>query len=147
MAFLIQFQRRAIESLKSHLFRPRHAIEDIHHLRSVISGNFTCDGVSLDILGVSKGVGTCSDIHGMDVLVLGWSKSHRCRAANEISLEKIKRCAYAVLLRQATEEEAKSQHFAPDVAVLCVELLRITDIASDYTNFQSTGLYACYAAI
>ena len=146
MGSIRQFQRRAIESLRSHMVEPRHPIESVYSLRPVISANFLMldNKQPLKVLGISDGVGTCSDIHGMNVLVL--SADQRSRLQREISLAEIENCAYAVFLRPATQKEAKKEGFNPVYSFFCVELLRITDIAIGYTNMEPTGSRAYYVA-
>lgn len=146
MASIRQFQRRAIESLQSHMVEPRHPIESVYSLRPVISANFLMldNQQPLKVLGISDGTGTCSDIHGMNILVL--SADQRSRPQHEVSLVEIQSCAYAVLLRPATQKEAKKEGFNLVYSFFCVELLRITDIATDYTNMELTGRRAYYVA-
>ena len=64
MAGILQFQRRAIEHLRHRADgRPVDFLRHAHR--------FTLhDGTALHALGVSTGVGTCSDVHGMNVLVM-----------------------------------------------------------------------------
>ena len=154
MGSIRQFQRRAIERLWLHITKPRHPIESIYSLRSVLSDNLiisesdnliTKDARPLAILGISDGVGTCSDIHGMNVLVLS---DHLLSQSNhKVTLPQIKDCTYAVLFHQASKEEAEREGFHRDAGIACVELLRVMDISFQYTNLQATGHRAYYVAV
>lgn len=63
MGLVLQTQRRGIEELHKHA-------EPLPHL-DITTPLVLPDGTPLHILGVSNGVGSCSDIHDMDVLVVG----------------------------------------------------------------------------
>lgn len=145
MALILQFQRRAIESLKRHI-ESRSSIESEYSLQAILSDNLVIGDVRpLTILGISKGVGTCSDVSGMDVLVL--SDNPQSRSANKITLSQIKNCAYAVLACKSGIHDVKDKDFNLAVNTVCVELLRLTDVSDRYTKFIRTGRRACYPAV
>src|SRR3989344_5937839 len=108
MGFVIQMQRRAIEALKPYAEAPwpSEALtkEDI----SFFLGK---DGQGalippLVCLGFSEGIGTCSDIHGMYVAVLG-HRPFDWDAAKNPNTRELARCAYAVLLWPGDAIETK----------------------------------------
>ncbi len=68
MGLVIQFQRRAIEKLRAQN-REKSPLRLMSKFGSDI--RFTVDGKPARCLGISEGIGTCSDIGGMDVAVFG----------------------------------------------------------------------------
>ena len=71
MACIIQMQRRAIERLRPRRPTwPRHCLEKAGRNLTSLSLKLE-SGLELFLYGISQGVGTCSDIHGMNVAVLG----------------------------------------------------------------------------
>ncbi len=138
MGLYIQFQRRAIESFagEPEVTGPPDII-DLERIRNI-------DGNSLYYAGVSEGLGTCSDILGMNVLVLKSKPTGASREVGELA------CAYAVLLREPTPTESASDHLARvGISRLCVELLNpILDHQNEgVAIFEPTGKNILYTAV
>lgn len=100
MACIIQMQRRAIEEL-----RPTNGSRAVNRLLAntlkTITGiprtQFALDqDVSLHILGVSEGYGTCAGIHGMNVMVL--STDPPARSLSDEDWRKVRSAEYSVIL-------------------------------------------------
>lgn len=137
MAFLTQFQRRAIESLKPHASSS---------LSDILSSSFWLNGKqSLIILGISEGIGSCSDIHGMNVLVL--SANFLNEPLRIPTAQQIRSCAYAVIIREAREDESVNHNFDPSAEVNCVELLKVLYSETSKTEVSLTGHRAYYVAL
>lgn len=139
MGLVLQCQRRAIEGVITQKERPPHPLMN----DSLFLPAFLDDGRKLFILGISVGTGTCSDIHGVNVLVMGTGRSQ-----NPIRLPRgatIASCAYAVLLRPSTEEEKKTAD--NEFMTMAVELLDqlVKDERMNY--FCRTGIVAHYTPI
>ncbi len=125
-------QRRAIESLKPFA-------EPLPHLDNITSFVLQ-DGTQLHILGASNGVGSCSDIHGMDVLVVGTDPPvDRPRFPNGSS---VKSCSYIVLLDENDPDYKPGSHYHKTV-----ELLRIVDSTATHCVCIRTGHKARYVAM
>lgn len=99
MGLVIQFQRRAIESLRRHVEKAPIPSDLALGMARFIRE----DGSPFFALGVSQGYGTCAAIHGMNVLVLG--KTRPKSTPWLPSEQPINQCAYAVLLRDLTKGE------------------------------------------
>lgn len=129
MACVKQWQRRAIERLKPHArplnFPPTEA-------------SLLMDGQPLYVLGVSDGTGTCSDIHGMDVLVLGLTPPSVPPRQADLS-----KCSYAVLLRWATDEERRRNEYCNSA----VDLLEVLVSQDGQVTLGRSGYSAVYSAI
>lgn len=136
MGLYIQFQRRAIESLREHPEAvPVPPIRDINSLHRL-------EGSRLYVAGVSEGVGTCSDVTDMNVLVL--TDKPTVRKINPAKLA----CAYTVLLRDLTEREAVADDLANlGVARKCVELLSPTPQETGIVVFEQTDRSTIYTAV
>ena len=95
MASIRQYQRRAIEGLRDAARRLGAALpEPLTPLPpDVADREFYLDGTRLYPWGVSRGYGTCADVPGMDVLVLG--REPAVRTTQDVQGA---RCAFAVLL-------------------------------------------------
>lgn len=112
MGQIRQNQRRAIESFagEPEAVRPP-CITSSTQLGGPNGNNFY-------YAGISRGVGTCSDIHGMDVLVLSNNPPASSREIGELS------CAYTVLVRTLTPEESAADQLAIDgYSRECIQLL------------------------
>jgi len=132
MGGIRQMQRRAIETL-------RNVIRDEAPVPIERGILFLSENQQpLFPLGISPGVGTCSDIHGMNVLVLS-----EYEPINEWSIDNQSVCEYAVLLRKPTEAEWREN----GCPTLCVERLRILDITSSGVVLSKTGINQLYAKI
>lgn len=128
MASVRQWQRLAIERLRS------EAQElNLGQLPELFLGNDR-----LFPLGVSNGVGTCSQVHGMNVLVVGLTPPHPgvepvCDATG---------CAYAVLLRWATEEEKRESEYCNSA----LDLLRVKKNEQGRVVLEKAGATSLYCA-
>src|SRR5258708_21269453 len=111
MGLVFQVQRRAIEDLRHEAeATPITNIENEDYIS-------TSTGQQLYIAGISPGIGTCSDIHGVDVLVLAEVPPIERRELGRLA------CAYTVLVRNLAEQKAKEDSVAQiDRARPCVEL-------------------------
>jgi len=137
MGLYIQFQRRAIESLRleAEAVVPPPIGNDT--LLADDSGN------QLYVAGVSEGIGTCSDVLGMDVLVLSELPTGiPCDLGRHA-------CAYTVLVRRLTAEEASADSLArQDIARKCIELLwPQPDKVDGAISFGRTGKKTNYTAV
>ncbi len=137
MGLVIQFQRRAIES---HVREPEAVIPPNLTGATRIGGP---DGTSFYYAGVSQGIGTCSDIHDMDVLVLSNNPTAQSREVGGLS------CAYTVLVRRLTPEESAADHLAKiGISRLCAELLRPIPVQDDgLVVFEPTGKNTFYTNV
>ncbi|MDO8558481.1 MAG: hypothetical protein Q7S09_04840 [bacterium] len=114
MGLILQFQRRAIEAV----------FEDCS-LKISEGQRRYLDGEELSLLGVSVGVGTCSDLHDVDIAVFGKKAAFDLRANHPVSLPK--ECRGAVLLRSRLEGEVDPEcPVGPGQYAFVVEGLRIT---------------------
>ena len=130
-------QRRALESLLEE--DPRNAISVDENTISVDMGMFYLDGTQIFLLGVSQGIGTCSDFHGINIAV--FSKEVRVRP---VSLQGPvhELCAGLALLRGPTDEEKAAQKY-PDQACLVVEKLKILEELQDCEHVSGTEFTGC----
>ena len=147
MGLILQLQRRAIESLCA----DRNAGE-LRYVQSNTSFSLLDQQNPSDprrpirAFGVSRGVGTCSDIHGMDVLVFGDGTPDD--GIPMIPLSDIQKCCYAVLLRKPTPEELGGYSSSVDPRVLqCVDRLIVRAVRFDSTLFERNHQTARYARI
>jgi hypothetical protein len=166
MGLVIQFQRRAIETLRPHV-REAPIPSDLALGAAQFTRN---DGFPLFALGVSNGYGTCAGIHGMDVLVLG---ADRPESTPWLPLSQpASQCAYAVLLRDLTTGEymewcrANLRH-DPTIslkvvaqlptsraieryinrAICCVELLQVAQVRRKTLVLSVIGYKAFYVSL
>jgi hypothetical protein len=137
MGVLIQFQRRAIESLvgEPEAIAPP-LIAELDQIAK------PC-GSPLFVAGVSGGVGTCSGIKNMDVLVLSELETRQKVEVGQLA------CAFAVLVRLLTPQEAADDTGGqPGVGRQCVELLKPTELSGDrIAIFERTGKIAPYTSM
>lgn len=131
MGFIVQMQRRAIEQLKE---EGPPLVFSTGEVRFLLE-----NGRELHFLGRSKGVGTCSDIHGMDVLVV--SEVHGNGRKPPVSSWSV---AYAVLLRDPTAEEIRQNHNLDETCLEAVELLQLVAQNGSNFTFRKTGRSSCY---
>ena len=128
----------------------RRAIEDLVPKKKILPENIADAKLYLNnrkrvyILGVSPGQGTCSDIHGMDVLVLATeAPANGPRIVHDSSIET---CKYAVLLRKPTEKEVeKAQEYLCATSLMALELLEPILWDENKIIFKLTGRVKCYA--
>ncbi len=137
MGLVFQVQRRAIEDLRHEAeATPITNIENEGYIS-------TLTGQQLYIAGISPGIGTCSDVHGVDVLVLSEEQPIERRNIGNLA------CAYTVLVRNLTEQEATGDALAKlGVARRCVELLRPLGQDEDGSAvFDRTGKTSIYTKL
>ncbi|KKT81993.1 MAG: hypothetical protein A3B99_02050 [Candidatus Yanofskybacteria bacterium RIFCSPHIGHO2_02_FULL_44_12b] len=96
---IIQAQRRAIEALKPLVGQPWPQEAFANKCSFYIGQGPTVRPLpSLVLLGFSRGIGTCSDIKGIDVAVFGYRSFNREDQEIEIDRNRLANCAYSVLL-------------------------------------------------
>lgn len=136
MGLVIQMQRRAIE-----------VVFDKLDLRIGSGSGFILNGSNLDLLGISDGTGTCSDIKGIDIAVFSldfpFNPKHHRPLKFPIS------CGGAILLRNLTPEEIEKNKSVLSNSSLCaVEGLRLSKPpANNIYNFHSNNRSTTYVAL
>ncbi|OVE79369.1 hypothetical protein BVY00_00530 [bacterium G20] len=142
MSGIRQYQRRAIEAFVGEpeaIPPPSEAQRQKYVL--------TTDGICLFPLGVSVGEGSCSDIYGMNVLVVSefepGENAVRDWAGRLANLS----CVYTVEYRTPTAQEIESSGFHPSTALACVELLRPLDTVIEGVIFERTNKVQVYANV
>lgn len=137
MSFIIQMQRRAIESLRPEKKPANFLLLD--DCRRVV----LMDGTSLFPLGISEGIGTCSDIKDINVLVVAKTKPDGFHFDWQLLYQRP--VEYAVLVRVATDDECWMAGKNPQhVGHLAVELLRPVQTEDRTLIFQRTDKLAVY---
>ncbi len=138
MANIKQYQRRAIESLlQSLLLSEQFKIrwpKDIDQDKC----RFFYHNQEVYFLGISTGVGTCSDIHDLNVAVFGnfgEKPEPRCPARQGLS-----DCDFAVLVRKPTLNDPEEWN-NPKFPQLVIELLFVPEWSSKNTNFKKLVSY------
>ena len=170
MALILQRQRRAIEALKPFVEKswPSESFTEGHV--SFYIGEGPTQTPSLVFLGFSEGIGTCSDIHGMDVAVLGY-RALGNEKEKDLDIKRLAGCAYVVLFWPVHAIEVKVLAEKSERVRLIdldhdlqapkatVELLRFHSSQSfeltsnsgnqnyTMTYFQRTGLVASYVVL
>lgn len=143
MGFMIQTQRRAIEQLKPEadgLSSWPQSIFDgkVKQLRSAFYLCTEDGGFGLSYLGTSEGYGTCSDIHGMNVLVFGLQVPEiKIKKEEKVKMAK---AAYAALLFEAEEVD---NHYEQAVELLAFHMVD----ESGRVYFKQTGHRAIYVPV
>ncbi len=133
MGFVIQMQRRAIERLYRHV-----DVRTIPNLTNKILK--TATGSRLFVQGVSRGFGTCSQVHGVDVAVLGF-RTYYMQDTSTLHMH----CKYCVLVQEATPAEYKARNtHSEDVTLMRVELLGVSQASSNSIEFLQTGITSWY---
>lgn len=131
MASIRQYQRRAIEQLVFEDYLP----DGIETQNIFLEG-----GNPLFILGVSRGRGTCSDMRGVDVLVLSERSSYEHRVDGVVQC-----CRCSVLLRRATQDEYAQQGIcSASQLLMCIEGLRFTHQRNGVSTFVLSQSRAYY---
>ncbi len=134
MSRILQQQRRAIESLKR---KGEPIPPNLESAQLLLE-----DGTKLSVLGISTGVGTCADIHGVDVLVLGMAPPIDGPRIIRSTLEN---CQYVVLLRCLSPEERRNSPLARITPCLyAVELLAVSSVLENCIVFRKTDEIAHY---
>jgi len=100
---------------------------------------FFLDGKRIYLLGVSEGVGSCSDLLGVYIAVF----SENPGSAKAIP-GRMDDCSYAALLRVAKEEEKEPY---PDCSCMVVEGLALPQREAEYIEFVKDGTKAVYVNI
>lgn len=99
MGLVLHTQRRAVEVFAHKKLAkqpwPADAVFEEKSYFSLTPMHGAAVGTHLTFLGVSRGVGTCSDIHAVNVAVFG--ERHRDETHQE-SFSRLASCQYAVLL-------------------------------------------------
>ncbi len=99
MGSVRNYQRRALEALQpraSHSFWVSFSNEDIYYL----------DDKRIYFLDVSKGIGTCSDLHGVNIAVFGRKNLNLYRRPGSVQSVF---CKWAALLRRPTIKELREE--------------------------------------
>lgn len=124
-------QRRAIEEV-----RPKTTKLELPAALDDADIFLAEDSTQLFVLGISIGVGTCSNIHGMNVLVLGTSPPDSGRRMNG---QRIESCHYAVLYSQLENRQ--------NLAQASVERLSFIGCDANRATFNKTGNVSIYVPI
>ena len=130
MAHILQNQRRTLESL-----RPSEDMEVIIRPRQV----YRYEGHQLFLSGISKGMGTCSDLHNIDIAVFeyGLKEKQRFIPKSEIN------CAWTAVLRDPYFYEVARDD---PRAWLVLEGLKPTLAEEMFINFEYSGKLQLYVA-
>ena len=130
MGFVIQYQRRAIESVMHQ-----------EGLRLDRNQKYHLEGSEIYFYGISTGIGTCSDerYHGIDIAVLGKEPAED----RERGLPRS--CHGAVLLRTPHEGEIDIAKFPyKNTTVLAIEGLKVFQRDANSITFSSNGKVELY---
>ncbi len=106
-------QRRALEALKP---------EKIYPLIISTEDKYYFNGKEIYLLGISEGIGTCSDLKDINIAVFGQKEpcSPRFpRGKTEVD------CSWAVILRDPTDEEMEQEERDGRIPCLTVEGIEI----------------------
>ena len=138
MGAIIQRQRRAIEHFYHQGIRNQIRIENP-------LDNFKLnDGSILYLGGVSQGIGTCSDIKGMNIPVF-WQGE--IRIPTEKELEVLKNCHYVVLLRKTLPTDHFMCSKDPRILKKSIELLNLDSVNQDsFIIFSRTNQGVAYSS-
>ena len=141
MASIRQYQRRAIEELFP--FRDGKSFKIFPNKDRF----FLIDGTPLYFVGLSEGIGTCSDIHGMGVAVFSFNPPPPLLYFNLQNLFHFYtgNCEYGVLLSDASEEECRIA--GRDLKLSdhgCVRLLKLKKIGDRLAVFSLTNQKSVY---
>ncbi|OGY64788.1 MAG: hypothetical protein A3I24_04555 [Candidatus Harrisonbacteria bacterium RIFCSPLOWO2_02_FULL_41_13b] len=139
MAFIRQYQRRAIEEFSPFQNRQSFTVFPYRIRFRLVNGR------PLYFLGFSEGIGTCSDIHGMNVAVFSLQRPEKPQS---FSLNFGENCTYGVLLKIASEDECRIADRDPKLSAHgCVELLQLEKIEGYTFIFELTNKKAVYPLI
>ena len=114
MSFILQNQRRAIEKVFT---RTNFTIWQ--------TSWFSLNGRPVNLLGISTGIGTCSDIHGVNIAVLSW-EAFNPKVNHPINFPA--NCSGAILIRNENKKELKERAeslFYINRVILVVEGLEV----------------------
>ena len=134
MGLVIQFQRRAIEKVFA-----------ITHVTITKENEFRLNGHRLNLLGISTGVGTCSDIWGVDIAVFEQNSQTEPLHPLVFPIH----CQGLVLLRNLLPGEYKDQkksEWYVGQSLLMVEGLEVKDKRSldNLVNLKLSGRKSSY---
>jgi len=134
LGLVIQFQRRAIEKVFART-----------HITITKETEFRLNGHGLTFLGTSTGVGTCSDIHGINIAVLGQGSGIRPAHPLTSPID----CLGLVLLRNLLPEEYEDQKksgWYVGQSMLMIEGLKIKEERSpnNSINLKLSGRKSSY---
>ncbi len=132
MSCIRQYQRKALEALKP---------KEIQSIYLLSTDEFYLDDEKIYLVGISKGIGTCSDLHDINIAVFSRIKPEDNQAPLRPNVEIL--CAWSALLRGLTDtelqEEVDEKKDMPHLAVERIEpilLIERNDVRVYY--FQST---------
>src|SRR3989344_2385352 len=128
MGFIVQMQRRVIE-----------AIYADHELTIEEGAKYFIGDDEVFLLGISRGIGTCSDLHGIDIAVFGKSRldpEHESRQRKYDA--SITSCRGAVLLRDPDSVDKNMPH------LMLLEALLTIKQGGATTHFEKTGKASTY---
>ncbi|MGB0757747.1 MAG: hypothetical protein ACPGO5_04810 [Patescibacteria group bacterium] len=134
MASVKQFQRRAIERLLPYA--------DPLPVSCNTKRFCLCSGGRLYKLGASQGVGTCSDVLDVDVLVVG-----RRQVCGSGAYVRSRSFAAIVLIRPATRKERKLARAGVDQTIMTVELLIVKRQTKSTVYFSRSGKRSYYVKL
>jgi len=133
MSSIRQYQRRALEALKP---------KEIQSIYLLNTDEFYLNDEKIFLVGISRGVGTCSDLHNINIAVFSRIKPENNQTPLRPTLEIL--CAWSALLRDLTETELQEElNDKKDISHLTVEriepilLIENNDVRTYY--FQSTN--------
>ncbi|HEY4479075.1 MAG TPA: hypothetical protein VI981_01825 [Candidatus Paceibacterota bacterium] len=148
MANVIQMQRRAIESLRPKAQQGLVAIKDFFVMPKPLDFRLK-PHFPLFLYGISVGIGTCSDIHGMNVGVFGL-RGPGIQVTSDLRTE-LTRCEFFVKLRPLTVAETQERELAQGLRH--THELRLLSCAEVELNgsvtclFDDTGVSSFYVTI
>ena len=137
MGFVLQRQRRAVE-----------AVFDKFDILIKQESRFLFENKKINLLGISRGAGTCSDIHNINIAILSLDypfnpELHR--------LPKFPiTCQGAVLLRNPNHEEIEAGKisFSPNAPICAVEGLKLVSRSeNDIFCLNSNGKSITYVIL
>ena len=138
MSSIRQYQRRALESLKPEKTDDFIVCPDDQYFL-----NFQ----KIYLLGISKGIGTCSDLHGVNIAVFGSQTTLPELRWHPKPGEKIE-CSWSALLREPSSEEKQRSSLSNSIFSLAVEGLEVLrqkkEKKSNLIYFTPTGKIEVY---
>lgn len=98
MSNVHNYQRRALESLLQKGLAAPVVLKE--------NQQYFLDGEEIFLLGISKGIGTCSDLHGVNIAVFGHTRPKRIQGRPVFP----EQCEAAAIIREPTSEEWPDQN-------------------------------------
>lgn len=154
MAGIRQFQRRAIELLWKQVFDDETPVLGWPEAFKRFSGSLPPDQAlrffykrqEIFFLGVSQGIGTCADIHGLNAAVFGTTSPLPLDQPPALDKNLLFQTKLAVFLRPATEDERRS--WERGVSVLSLELIHPVNMCENRIGFaQFKNLSTTYCNV